>query len=87
MEASKMFPFKGTLIGFSGEQVQELGYLSIKSIFRSGDNAKFILVRYLILNASSPYNIIIGKPKFNALEAALSMLLFDHEIPARRWVD
>lgn len=42
--------------------------------FGSGRSTKGIKVRYLIVNASSPYNIIIGRSAFNALEASLSTI-------------
>lgn len=74
MDTSELLPFKGTLVGFSGEQVQVLEHLPLMTIFGSGSNAKGIRVRYLIVNASSPYNIIIGRPNFNASEEVLSIV-------------
>lgn len=41
--------------------------------FGNGENTKSILVKYLIFNAASTYNVIIGWPFFNALEATLSI--------------
>lgn len=74
MDTSELLPFKGTIIGFSGEQVQVLGHLPIIVIFGSGSNAKGIRVRYLIVNASLLYNIITGRSSFNSLEVVLSTL-------------
>lgn len=50
-------------------------------VFGSGDNAKGIKVRYLIVNASSPYNIIIERPTFNVLEASLPTLYLTMKYP------
>lgn len=44
------------------------------TIFGSGSNEKGIRVRYLIVNASSPYKVIIRRPTFNALEVVFSTL-------------
>lgn len=81
MDTSEMLPFKGTLVGFSEEQVQVLGNLPILVVFGSGDNVKCIKVRYLIVYASSPYNIIIGRLVFNTLEVALSIIYLTLKYP------
>ena len=81
MDETKMLPFKGTLVEFAGELVYVLGHLSILTLFRSGDNAKSIKVRHLIVNAVSPYNIIISKLTFNSLEASLSTLHLTMKYP------
>lgn len=71
MEASEMLPFKGTLVSFTGERVPVLGHMPIVTLFESGNNAKLVKVRYLIMNVAS-YNIIIIKSTFNVFESALS---------------
>lgn len=81
MDTSEMLPFKGTLIGFVGEQVQVLGHMLVLIVFGSGNNAKSVKVRYLIVNISSSYNIIIGRPSFNTLEAALSKMYLKMKYP------
>src|ERR1051325_4817250 len=73
-DPKELLPFNGTLVGFSGEQVQVLGYLLVLTTFGTDESAKDVRVRYLVVNAYSPYNIIIGRPSFNALEAILSNL-------------
>lgn len=83
MNASEFLPFKGILVGFYGEQVQVLWYLPIMNIFGSGGNTKGIKVRYLIVNTSSPYNIIIRIPMFNALEADMSTIYLTMKYPLK----
>lgn len=61
--------------------MQVLRHLPVITTFGSGDNTKSFKVRYLIINASSPYNIIIGIPSFNALEVALSTLYLTLKYP------
>lgn len=54
--------------------MQVLGHLPMIITFGNGDNTKNVKIMYLIVNDASPYNIIIGKPSFNALDATLSTL-------------
>lgn len=80
-DTTELLPFNGTLVGFSGEHVQVLGHLPIMTKFGIRDHAKSIQVRYLIVNVVSPYNIIIGMPLFNTLEATLSTLYLTLKYP------
>lgn len=82
-DIAELLLFKGTLVGFSGEHVQVLGHFPVIITFGSGYNAKSVNVRYLIINVVSPYNIIIDKPSFNALEAMLSTLYFTLKYPLK----
>lgn len=72
LDPEQLQPFKGTLAGFTGEQVHVRGYITLKTTFGSGSHAKTIRVRYLVINSPSSYNIIIGRPSFNLLGAFLS---------------
>lgn len=42
MDTYELLPFKGTLVGFSGEQVQVLWHLPNMIVLRSGDDPKGI---------------------------------------------
>lgn len=66
-----LHPYHGTFVGFSGEQVQVKGYITLKTTFGTGEQAKTIRGRYLVINAQSSYNIIKGRPALNILGAAL----------------
>lgn len=55
--------------------------MPIVTVFGSGHKAKSVKVRYLIVNVTSPYNIIIGRPAFNALEAELSTMYLTMKYP------
>lgn len=54
--------------------MQVEGYNTLKAIYGLNQNAKMIKVMYLVEEASSSYNIIIGRLAFNLLGAALSSL-------------
>jgi hypothetical protein len=77
-----LMPYNGTLVGFAGEQVEVMGYTTLLTTFGENDNAKTIKVRYLVLKTPfTSYNIIIGKPVFNALEAVMSTLYLSIKYP------
>lgn len=80
-EIAELLPFKCTLVSFSEDYASVLGYLPVITTFGSGDYAKSFKVRYLIIKVASPYNIIIGRPSFNTLEATLSILYLTLEYP------
>jgi hypothetical protein len=70
-----LLPYNGTLVGFAGEQVEVMGYTTLLTTFGVKDQAKTIKVRYLVVKTPfTSYNIIIGRPAFNTLEAAMSTL-------------
>ncbi|XP_045791855.1 uncharacterized protein LOC123886594 [Trifolium pratense] len=75
-------PYAGALVGFSGEQVDVMGYASLLTTFGEGNNAKTIKVRYLVVKTPfTSYNIIIGRPAFNTLGAAMSTLYLAIKYP------
>lgn len=80
-DTTELLPFKRALVAFSEEHIQVLGHFPIMTTFGSRDHAKSIQVRYLIVYIVSPYNIIIGRPPFNALEAELSTLYLTLKCP------
>ncbi|PNY11290.1 gag-pol polyprotein [Trifolium pratense] len=68
-------PYVGTLVGFSGEQVDVMGYTSLLTTFGDKDNAKTFKVRYLVVKTPfTSYKIVIGRPAFNDLGAVMSTL-------------
>jgi hypothetical protein len=75
-------PYNGTLVGFTGEQVEIMGYTMLLTTFDENDNAKAVKVRYLVVKTPfTSYNIIIRRPTFNALGAAMSTLYLSMKYP------
>jgi hypothetical protein len=72
LNAEQLQPFKGTLAGFTGEQVHVRGHITLNTPFDSGANTKTIWVRYLVVNSPASYNVILECPSFNLLGAFLS---------------
>ncbi|PNX69328.1 hypothetical protein L195_g056660, partial [Trifolium pratense] len=75
-------PYEGTLVGFAGEQVEVMGYTTLLTTFGEEENARTIKVRYLVVKTPfTSYNIIIGRPAFNALGAVFSTLYLSMKYP------
>ena len=68
----KLEPVNSHLRGFSGERVLPLG--SIQLILTLGDSPSqaTTAVRFLILDAPSTYNILLGRPSLNAIRVVPS---------------
>ena len=65
----KLEPDNTHLLGFSGERVLPLG--SIQLVLTLGDSPcqATMAVRFLIVDAPSAYNILLGRPSLNAIRA------------------
>ncbi|MCH81899.1 hypothetical protein A2U01_0002693 [Trifolium medium] len=75
-------PYNGTFVGFAGEQVEVMGHVTLLTTFGEKENAKTIKVRYLVVKTPfTSYNIIVGRPAFNALGAAMSTLYLSMKYP------
>src|ERR1044072_3116575 len=57
--------FEGTLVGFSNEEVEVLGYIQLEVVFGTKESEKAIPVKFLVINCVSSYNITIGRPAIN----------------------
>jgi len=65
-------PYGGCLYGFAGDQVEVRGYLELRTTFTDGTASRTESIRYLVFNASSAYNILLGRPTLNRLGAVPS---------------
>ena len=63
--------------------MQVLGHFPIMTTFGNGENAKSVLVRYLVINVASSYDVIVSRPSFNDLEAVLSTLYLTLKYPLK----
>ncbi|GAU39516.1 hypothetical protein TSUD_68800 [Trifolium subterraneum] len=82
LAGEQLQPYKGTLVGFGGEQVEVMGHVTLLTTFGEKESAKTIKVRYLVVKtAFTSYNIIIGRPTFNTLGAVLSTLYLSMKYP------
>ncbi|KAK2435872.1 hypothetical protein QL285_020899 [Trifolium repens] len=82
LAGEQLQPYHGTLVGFTGDQAEVMGYITLLTTFGVKESAKTIKVRYLVVrNPYASYNIIIGRPAFNALGAAMSTLYLAIKYP------
>jgi len=62
-------PYTGWLYGFAGDQVEVCGHLELRTTFMDGTTSHTENIRYLVVNASSAYNMLLGRPTLNRLGA------------------
>jgi len=67
-----MVPYDEPIYGFSGEQVSTYGYIDLHTVFRDGTQTKTIPIRFLIVNAPTSYNVLLGRPSLNTLGDVVS---------------
>jgi len=67
-----MVPYDEPIYGFSGEQVSTHDYSDLHTVFRDGAQTKTIPIRFLIVNAPTSYNVLLGHPSLNTLGVVVS---------------
>ena len=60
-------PYGDCLYGFAGDQVEVPGYLELRTTFTDGTASRMESIGYLVFNASSAYNMLLGRPTLNRL--------------------
>jgi len=66
-------PYNEQIVGFSGERVDTKVYIDLYTTFVEEDDLhKTINVGYLLVNLSTSYNILLGRPSINRLKAIVS---------------
>jgi len=67
-----MVPYNEPIYGFSGEKVSTRGYIDLHTVFRDRAQTKTIPIRFLIVDAPTSYNVLLGDPSLNTLGAVVS---------------
>ena len=57
------------------------GYLELRTTFTDGTTSRTESIRYLVVNANSAYNILLGRPALNRLRAVASTLHMKMKLP------
>lgn len=55
-------PYNEQIVGFARERVDTRGCVDLRTSFGTDKGAKEIRIRYLLVEANTPYNVLIGKP-------------------------
>jgi len=63
----KLVPVKGPLVGFSGEQVLPIGSIDLPVMAGTSPQEKTVMVKFLVVEGRSAYNVILGRPALNDL--------------------
>jgi len=69
------------LYGFAGDQVEVRGHLELRTTFTDGVASRTEIIRYMVVNASSAYNILLGRPALNRLRAVASTCHMKMKLP------
>jgi len=64
--------FSEQLISFSSETIETMGHVNLLDTFGDDKDSKTIMIRYLLANAFTYYNILIGRPTLNELGVIIS---------------
>ena len=64
--------YHGDLVGFSGERVNVLGVVELRTTFGAEPNIKTIGGQYLVIDSQAPYHMILGRPSLNTLGVVVS---------------
>ena len=72
LSPDQLRPYTGFLYRFMGDQVEVRGHLELSTTFTNGFASRTENIRYLVVNASSAYNILLGRPALNRLRVVAS---------------
>ncbi|GJY50089.1 reverse transcriptase domain-containing protein [Tanacetum coccineum] len=71
---SKLVKTQTTVSGFSGEQVKPLGKIKLDVCFGGVGRCRRTIMKFTVIPAPSPYNIILGRPGLKQLRAIPSTI-------------
>ncbi|XP_068503722.1 uncharacterized protein [Phaseolus vulgaris] len=82
LSIDQLRPYDGCLYGFIGDQVEVRGHMEIRTTFTYGTASRTINIRYLVVNAPSVYNILLGRPALNRTRAVASTRHMKMKLPS-----
>ncbi|XP_068501745.1 uncharacterized protein [Phaseolus vulgaris] len=72
LSTDQLRPYTRCLYGFAGDEVEVRGHIELRTTFMDGVSSCTTNIRYLVFNAPSAYNILLGGPALNRLGAVPS---------------
>ena len=81
LSPDQLRPYTDCLYGFAGDQVEVRGHIELMKIFTDGITSLIANIKYLIVNAPSAYNILLGRPALNRIEAIASTRNMKRKLP------
>ncbi|XP_027922819.1 uncharacterized protein LOC114180718 [Vigna unguiculata] len=67
-----MVPYDEPIYDFSGEKVSTRGYIDLHTVFCDGTQTKIIPIRFLVVDALTSFNVLLGRPSLNILGVVVS---------------
>lgn len=64
--------FGDQLVGFAGERVDTMGYLDLRMRLETGRDSEEKKIKFLLLEANTSYNALLGRPCLNLFGAIVS---------------
>ncbi|XP_017423558.2 uncharacterized protein LOC108332762 [Vigna angularis] len=77
-------PFNEQIVGFVGERVDTRGYLDLRTRLGTGREARELRVRFLLVEANTSYNALVGRPCLNAFGGIVSTRHLAMKLPTER---
>jgi len=81
LSPDQLRPYTGYLYGFAGDQVEVRGPFLLRITFTYGVASRTKNIRYLVVNALSAYNILLGRPTLNRLRVVASTRHMKMKLP------
>ncbi|XP_068474988.1 uncharacterized protein [Phaseolus vulgaris] len=81
LSPNQLRPYIGFLYGFAGDQVEVRGHLELRTSFTDGATSRMENIRYLVVNAPSAYNILLGRRTLNRMRAVASTRHMKMKLP------
>jgi len=81
LSPNQLWPYTGYLYGFAGDQVEVRGHIELRTTFTDGTTCRTENIRYLVVNAPSAYNILLGRPALNRIGAIASTRHMKMKLP------
>ena len=80
-ESEDLKLFFGTLVNFTNRETTPRSYVEAETVFGEGHNMTKAMLRYLVIECTSPYNVEIGLPAINNIGAVVSPMHLEMKYP------
>ena len=82
LSMDQLKPYAGRLYRFTGNKVEVRGYIELSTTFTDNLSSRTNKIRYLVINAPSAYNILLGRPALKRLKAVPSTRHMKVKLPS-----
>jgi len=82
LSTDQLKPYTRCLYGFAENEVEVRGYIELRTTFTDNTSSRTTSIRYLVVDAPSAYNILLGRPPLNRLGAVPSTRHMKVKLPS-----